>query len=158
MTRLLLVTTAALIVAACSDAKTALPDDATPDATITASASSAVTISDAYMLPPLIGRNVGAAFFVATNDGVTDARIISASSPVADTVELHTHTMTDGVMAMREVDGIDIPAGGSVVLEPGSLHLMMFGMAVAEGQTDAPVTLTYADGETVTLIVPVRSR
>lgn len=156
---------ASMALTACSGAdsddavtETVTTETVAAEAAITVPASASVTYSDAYMLLPLKGRDVGAAFFVASNSGTEDARLVSASTPVAETVELHTHTMADGVMSMREVDGIDVPAGGSVTLEPGSFHLMMFGMAVEDGTTEAPVTLTYSDGETVTLNIPVRSR
>ncbi|MEM9600516.1 MAG: copper chaperone PCu(A)C [Pseudomonadota bacterium] len=158
MTRFFLASATALLMVACSDTASNPTENVSETVVQSAPASASVTLTDAYLFPPLQGRDVGAGFFIATNNGDLDRRLVSASSPVADTIELHTHTMTDGVMAMREVEGIDIPAGESVVLRPGGFHLMMFGMALEEGQVDAPVTLTYANGETQTLSLPVRAR
>ncbi|MEL6686482.1 MAG: copper chaperone PCu(A)C [Pseudomonadota bacterium] len=114
-------------------------------------------ISEGYILAPLKGRDVTAGYFIIENNGA-DARMVSASSPIAAEVELHTHTMNDGVMQMREVEGIDLPTGEVVTFRPGGLHLMLFGFDRAEGQTETPVTLQFEDGEELTLTLPIRER
>ena len=116
-----------------------------------------VEISDLYIAEPLKGRNMTAGYFSATNTG-PDTRITAASSPIAERIELHTHPMNDGVMQMRQVDGVDVAAGETVTFEPGGLHLMLFGVDVPDGTTEAPVTLEYADGESVTVVAEIRSR
>jgi hypothetical protein len=73
-------------------------------------------------------------------------------------VEIHTHSMVDGVMKMRKVDTVDLPEEGSVAFEPGGFHLMMFGFTQTEGQTDAPVTLTFSTGEDLVVNLPIRER
>ena len=69
-------------------------------------------------------------------------RLIGASTPVAQ--KLHTMTMDGNVMKMRQVDGIDLPAGKLVTLQPGGYHIMLTGLtqALTEGQTFA-LTLTF---------------
>jgi hypothetical protein len=116
-----------------------------------------VTVMDGYVMEPLMGRDVTAGYFSIRSDRSSE-RVISASSPSANTVELHTHTMVDGVMKMREVDGIDLPQGETVTLEPGGLHLMMFGFANDEAQTEILVTLLLESGQTVDLFLPLRAR
>ncbi|MEM7728716.1 MAG: copper chaperone PCu(A)C [Pseudomonadota bacterium] len=164
MKRIIVASAAALILAACSN-DTAEPqevvvvDDA-PAATaemVPEPAAAAITVSDAYILAPLVGRDVTAGYFTARNDGAA-AALVSASSTVASEIELHTHTMTDGVMRMREVARIDMAAGETVTLEPGGLHLMLFGFTREDGQTEAPVTLRFENGEEMTLSVPIRER
>jgi len=150
MKHLIVATLTALSLTACGSPSSA-PDDAADVA------APSVLISDGYIKPPLKGRDVGAGFFIAENQGEATS-IIAASSPVAASIELHTHTMDDGVMKMREVEAIELPENGSVVLEPGSYHLMMFGFARDEGQMDAPVTLTLSSGETLTVTLPIRDR
>lgn len=54
-----------------------------------------------------------------------DARLISASSPVAGAVELHEMSMVGNVMKMRAVPGIELPAGKAVDLQPGGFHMML---------------------------------
>jgi copper(I)-binding protein len=56
------------------------------------------------------------------------ARLVGVSSPVAATVELHQMDMKDDVMKMRQVDGIDLPAGKGVNLASGSYHIMLVGL------------------------------
>lgn len=88
----------------------------------------------------------GAAFMTITNTGDGDDRLIAAETDVSSLVELHAHRMdAQGVMRMREVEGgIPIPAGETVALQPGGLHVMMMGLErrLAEGET-FPLTLVF---------------
>ncbi|MEO1293038.1 MAG: copper chaperone PCu(A)C [Pseudomonadota bacterium] len=78
---------------------------------------------------PILKLNIGdrpsAGYMTIENKGAAD-RIVAARSPAFERVELHTHSMVDGLMQMREVEAIDVPASGSVALKPGGLHLMLF--------------------------------
>jgi len=98
----------------------------------------------------------GAAFMVIHNAGTSPDRLVSASTGRAERVELHTHRMEDGVMKMRQVETIDIPAGGEAELKPGGLHVMFFGLkgALSEGET-FPLELTFQNGGTRTVEVTV---
>lgn len=87
----------------------------------------------------------GGGFVEIVNSGTQDDRLISATSDVAKKVELHEMAVTDGVMKMREMDaGIDVPAGETVTLKPGGLHIMFMGLnqPFEEGST-VPVVLTF---------------
>jgi len=55
-------------------------------------------------------------------------RLTAISTPVAGKAELHEMTMQDGVMKMRSVAAIELPAGQAVVLKPGALHIMLVGL------------------------------
>jgi copper(I)-binding protein len=71
----------------------------------------------------------GGGFLKITNTGTTPDRLISASSPAAELVQVHEMKMDGNVMRMREVEkGLEIPASGSVTLAPGGFHLMMMGL------------------------------
>ena len=74
-----------------------------------------ITISGVAARFLLEGRP-GAVFFTIDNKGEAD-RIVAASSPLTDRVELHTHTMSDGVMKMRQIEAIDVAAGGKTELK-----------------------------------------
>ncbi|CAM3850438.1 copper chaperone PCu(A)C [Litorimonas haliclonae] len=113
-----------------------------------------IEVSDAFIRPPLPGRDVAAAYFDLSNSGEAD-RLISAESNISENVEIHTHTMEDGVMKMRRIDGVDLPAGETVSFEPGSYHLMMFGANIPEGVEDVSVTLKYESAEPMMLTVPL---
>lgn len=159
-----LLTASVLLIAACSESSTearsveSTNSQTTTTVTMDGETTLALTLSDGYIMAPLMGRDVAAGYFTATNSGDTAQSLVSAQSDVAANVELHTHTMNDGVMSMRKVDAVEVPAGGAVEFKPGSFHLMMFGFEREDGQTDAQVTLALASGETIELSLPIRDR
>lgn len=67
-----------------------------------------------------------AAYMMILNEGTEADRLIAARSPAFGTIELHTSSMKDGVMRMKKVDGIEVPADGTALLAPGGFHLMLF--------------------------------
>jgi copper(I)-binding protein len=87
----------------------------------------AIDIGHPYARPTNPGQQVGAGYLKLANQGAAD-RLMSATSPVAASVEMHTMTMEGDVMKMRQVDGIDVPAGQTVELKPGGFHLMLMGL------------------------------
>lgn len=86
-----------------------------------------IEILQPYGHPSLEGRN-GAVFMEIHNLSTEDDSIIAARTKIAGKVELHTHKMAEGIMQMRPVPSIDIPAGGKVSLEPMGLHVMLIGL------------------------------
>lgn len=70
----------------------------------------------------------GAAYLTVRNEGSAADRLIGVASEAADRVELHASTVQDGVMRMRAVEAVEVPAGGEAVLAPGGLHLMLIGL------------------------------
>ncbi|WP_448190720.1 copper chaperone PCu(A)C [Azospirillum sp. sgz301742] len=99
----------------------------------------------------------GACYLEIVNTGHEPDRLVSAASPAAAKVELHTHLMDNGVMKMRPVEGFEIAPGEPQVLRPGGNHIMLMGLT---GQlkpgTSFPVTLTFAKAGAVTVEVPVQ--
>ncbi len=127
-------------------------------ATGTAFAGDAVDIavSDAFVRLPPPGQSISAAFLTLSNSG--DAKkLVKADSPVANNVELHNHIHDGGVMRMRQVTAIDIPAKGKVVLQPGGYHVMLIGLKapLQDGQK-VPLTLTFDDGSSKAVSAPVQ--
>ncbi len=115
-----------------------------------------IVISSARVLPPFPGRDTSAGYFEIVNHGSKADKLIAASSPVSEVIEIHNHIEEDGVMKMRRVDGIDLPPGEKVVFKPGSYHLMMFKTKLPEDETSIPLTLNYQNAEPVTLIVDIQ--
>lgn len=75
------------------------------------------------------GQGAGGGFLTITNNGKQADRLVSATSPAAAQVQIHTVSMTDGVMRMRELPGgLEIPAGTTVALKPGGYHIMLIGL------------------------------
>jgi copper(I)-binding protein len=87
-----------------------------------------LVVDEGYVRKPIPGRSMSAAFMTINNTGAADVVLKTAAIEGASSVEMHTHTHKDGVMRMRQLHELTIKAGGSVVLEPGGLHLMIFGI------------------------------
>ncbi|TNC63554.1 copper chaperone PCu(A)C [Rubellimicrobium roseum] len=116
-----------------------------------------IGIHDAYALSPRPGAPTGSVFMMIHNHGSTPDRLVGATSPLAERVEIHTHMEEDGVMRMRAVEGgLELPAGGMLLLARGGEHLMFLGVTppFAEGAT-VPVTLLFEKAGEVALEVPV---
>ncbi|MGN5075373.1 copper chaperone PCu(A)C [Aeromonas veronii] len=106
------------------------------------------------LLPP--GSPNTAAFMVLKNDADQPVKLVAAASAAAGRAELHTHLHENGVMKMRQVENIEIPAKGETVLKPGSLHIMLFEVGTLSEQTPFPLTLTMDDGQKLDLSLPVK--
>ena len=77
-------------------------------------------------LPP--GQKVTAAFAQITNTGDETLVLKSLHSTVAETVEVHSHSMKDGTMQMRKLNHFEIAAHGTAIFEPGGNHIMLLGL------------------------------
>ncbi|MEO1305764.1 MAG: copper chaperone PCu(A)C [Pseudomonadota bacterium] len=113
-----------------------------------------LSYSDAFVMQPIAGRDITMGGLTLSTDG-GDVTLTSASSPSIDTIELHTMSMTDGKMQMRQVEGFEIADGESLELKRGGNHLMLFGVGegVVAGET-IDITLNLeADGAPMTLVV-----
>lgn len=94
-----------------------------------------VTVTDAWVRATRPAQKVGAAYM--TLQSTQDARLIKVDSSAAGAVEIHSMTMNDGVMKMRRLEELQLPAGEPVKLGPGGFHLMMFDLAkpMKDGET-----------------------
>lgn len=88
-----------------------------------ASSAAGVRITDAWVRAPAPGQNTAGAYVELTSD--RDAAIVAAGSTAAARVEMHSTTTEDGVMRMRALSRIELPAGKSVKLAPSGTHLML---------------------------------
>ncbi|GAB4518865.1 MAG: hypothetical protein OHK0046_27020 [Anaerolineae bacterium] len=103
------------------------------------------------MIPP------SAAYMLITNIGDEDDALIAASSDLIPVVEVHTMTMENDVMRMREVESIPLAAGETIVLEPGGFHIMLMDLQSDLIPGDAvPLTLVFESGAELRIAVPVR--
>jgi len=92
--------------------------------------------------PP--GAEVAAGYLEIRNTGKEPDRVIGASTPAAERVELHMTASEKGVMKMREVTSVEAPARKRQVLRPGGTHLMIVGLKkpFVKGQR-IPLTLRF---------------
>ncbi|MBJ6371007.1 copper chaperone PCu(A)C [Sedimentitalea arenosa] len=121
-------------------------------------ATGTIMVEDAYARSSMMASETGAAFMVLMNKGAEDDRLVSASSDIAERVELHTHIQdADGVMKMREVeDGFVVPAGGMHALQRGGDHVMFLGLTRPLNDGDVVnVTLSFEKAGDVVIEVPV---
>jgi hypothetical protein len=106
-------------------------------------------------LPAVAGRPAGG-YFTAKGGGAADA-LVAVSSPAAKSIELHSMTMTDGVMKMRAETSFAVPATGELKLAPGGNHLMIFGLSPdVKAGTKVPLTFTFQSGAKVTVDAEAR--
>ena len=115
-----------------------------------------INIDHPWSRATVTGIPNGVAYFVLENKGDNDDRLLSASSPVADRVELHTHLKEGEVVRMRQVEAVDLPAGQTVALEPGGLHVMLMGLKEPlEQDKSFPLTLEFEDAGSITVDVNI---
>ncbi len=99
----------------------------------------------------------GAVFMEITNVGDQDDILVSIDTPVAKSAQPHKTKMKGDKMRMRKTEGLDIPAGATVVLEHGAMHVMLMGVQqpLVEGES-FQLTLNFQMGGAVTIDVPVK--
>ena len=103
-----------------------------------------VQVKEPWVRATVAQQTATGAFMQITSP--TDAKLVSASSPVAGVTELHEMAMENNVMKMRQVPAIAIPAGKGAELKPGGYHVMLMNLKaqVKEGET-VPITLVVED-------------
>lgn len=108
-----------------------------------------------FRAAPMAGGN-GAGFVTIHSTGPADV-LLAFSTPACERPELHTHIHEDGIMKMRQVPSIEVPAGGNAVLQPGGLHLMCIGLTAKLAMGDlVPVTLEFQNAGKVEVNLPVK--
>lgn len=128
-----------------------------PGLTAAAPPAQGVSVEGAKVreVPP--GQVNSAAFMTVRNAGPGDRALVGAESDIAEAVELHSHIHDGGMMRMRRIDRIDIPAGTQTRLEPGGLHIMLIGLnRRLRGGDEVELTLVFADGSRFPVRAPVQ--
>lgn len=104
-----------------------------------------LTISGAFTRATLPNAPVAGGYVTITNAGDEADRLLDAQSSFSPDVQIHEMAVVNDVMQMSQLpDGLEIPAGEMVTLEPGGLHLMFMDISqpFVEGET-VPVTLSF---------------
>ena len=124
--------------------------------TISAAAFSQVVVKDPWVRATVVQQKATGAFMQLT--ATQDVKLISATSPAAKMVEIHTMEMDKDVMKMRQVMSLDLPAGKTVELKPGSYHVMLMGLnaQVKEGDV-VPLSLTVEGKDKKTQTIEVKA-
>lgn len=117
------------------------------------------SIQDAWARATVPGQPVGAAYMKISSPTAT--RLVKIETEAAKQVQVHNMHVHDGVMKMREHGQLDIPAGQTVELAPGGMHVMLIGLKnpLMAGETFT-MKMTFQDAKNATstsvVAVPVR--
>ena len=105
----------------------------------------ALQIGHPWSRPSPSGAQAAVGYLTVTNGGTKPDRLLGGSTPAAARVEIHSMSMTGGIMRMRPVSGgLTLPPGQTVKLEPGSLHIMFIAPKHAFKLGDhIPATLRF---------------
>lgn len=88
--------------------------------------SAGVKVEQAWLRATVPGQEVAGAYLNITS--AVNARLVGVSSPVAASAQLHSMSMKQGVMEMRELKDIALPKNKTVKLAPGGMHVMLFDL------------------------------
>lgn len=121
-----------------------------------------ITIDHPFAFAPPMGAPVAGGYMEITNAGETDDTLIAArvGAEIVRVTELHEMSMQDGVMRMSEIaGGIPVPAGETVTLKQGGLHVMFMGL---ETQLDVgdevPAVLVFENAGEVEVVFNIEER
>lgn len=101
--------------------------------------------------------SMGAFYFTVTNNGDETDRLVMVETDMAEVVEIHDVKMDGGVMQMVPMhDGVEIGPGETIVLEPGSYHVMLIGIteSMLNGE-EFTATLHFEQAGEVEITVPI---
>jgi periplasmic copper chaperone A len=121
-----------------------------------AMAASGIMVMHAKAMASIPGAPTGVVYLTLHNAGGTNDRLLGASTPLAQRVEIHTGGMSHGVATMRPLERIDIAVGGMVEFKNGGNHLMLIGLLrpLLAGTT-LPLTLKFQKSGEQTVHIPV---
>ena len=129
----------------------------------TQAAASEVTVSEAWARATAPGQHNGAVYLHITSR--QDSRIVAVSTPAAEGATLHSTTNDKGVMKMRELDTLLLPAGQEVQLGAGATHIMLSGLKkplVAGDSVPLTITIQFTDKRSeivkvMAMVIPLTS-
>ncbi|QVQ26549.1 copper chaperone PCu(A)C [Achromobacter deleyi] len=115
-----------------------------------------LSVEDAWVRATVPSQHATGAFMRLTS--AAPGRLVAVESQAAKHVEVHEMAMQDNVMKMRQVPGIDLPAGQAVELKPGGYHVMLIDLAKQITPGDrVQLTLVVEDGAGKQRRVPVEA-
>lgn len=118
-----------------------------------------IEIIDPWASEPA-GRNASviAGFMCFHNKGSSPTRIVAASSEAVERVEIHEIAHEQGIVRMKKINGVDIPAGSRVCLQPQQRHFMLIGIDdTIRGGADIDLLLDTASGQKLQATLPQRT-
>lgn len=116
-----------------------------------------VQLGGAWARATAAGKPTSAAYLTISNRGGADDSLVGVSSS-SGTAEVHSTSMDGGIMRMRKIDRLAIPAGETVKLEPGGTHVMLTGLRdpLVTGRT-IELTLRFEKSTAQTIAAQIRA-
>jgi len=116
-------------------------------------------VDDAYIPVAPPGAMSHAAYLTLENDGEVTRSLVSVSAVGYGMAHLHLSQETDGVATMSMVHQLDVAPGQSVILKPGSFHVMlMHPMGTPVVGDSVPLMLRFANGEEISVDAIIKER
>jgi copper(I)-binding protein len=105
-----------------------------------------VQVLQPWSRPAVAGTNA-IGYMVLANHGPAADALAKVDTPIAAKVEIHSSSMAGGIMSMKPVETVGVPAGGQVTFGPGAYHLMIIGLnRTLKAGDQVPATLSFASG------------
>jgi copper(I)-binding protein len=89
------------------------------------SAGDVVAIMNAWVRETDAKAKVNAGYMTLVNVGSEQVTLVKVESDSCEIIEVHEMALVDGLMEMREVTAMIIPANGQIQFKPGGMHLML---------------------------------
>lgn len=119
-------------------------------------AEEAVTVAHAWVRATAPGQRVAGAYLEISS--AVPGKLVAASSPVAGSVEIHSMRLENGIMKMRQLESLELPAQQTVKFEPGGLHIMLLALKRPLKRGDKiPLRLTLQRADRSTTVVEVQA-
>lgn len=116
-----------------------------------------LTVSNAYVKPPLPGRDISAIYFTLSSGTQAD-RLTGVRTSLSEHAEIHTHIKDGDIMKMRRIEMLELKRGATIPFKPGGYHIMVFGTELSPVATDAEMTLIFEKAGEAVLTVPIQGR
>ena len=121
-----------------------------------AAAADGIMITDAFARASAGAAKNAAAFMTLKNHSGRDDHLVAVRAARARKAELHTHIHDQGVMRMRPVARITVPAGAAATLKPGGDHVMLMGLTAPLKKGDTlSLTLVFEHAGEIAVAVPI---
>jgi len=115
-----------------------------------ASDNAKLVVENGYARESIPGTSISSAYMTIKNLSAKNIQLIGAVSPVSDRIEIHQHTMSDGLMRMRQRDYVEISAQNSTVFQPSGFHLMIFDLKKPlKAKENIIITLSFDDQSSI---------
>ncbi|MBA6295317.1 copper chaperone PCu(A)C [Colwellia sp. MB02u-9] len=115
-----------------------------------ASENAKLVVENGYARESIPGTSISSAYMTIKNLSAKNIRLIGAASAVSDRIEIHQHTMSDGLMRMRQRDYVEISAQNSTVFQPSGFHLMIFDLKQPlKAKENIIITLSFDDQSSI---------